>query len=398
MNQAPAEPEQEPKPVTTQPSRSRQISAYILLGLFCLVVPFSATAIWARNEVFNTDRYVDTVDELAADPVVQAAAATRVSDAIFERIDLGSRLAEALPGDQRILLGPATAAVENWVTQEIERFFASDEWQRIWNEANRVAHASLVAVLTGEGRGNLNVEGGQVILDLSPLVARIESRLGERGLDIVNQVTAGQPINAEIVILDSPELERARRAADLLDRLAYVLLLVALAALIAYFILAPSKRKAVIHAGLGLAVAMTIFLVLLAIARSLYLSGIDLESRRAVARVFFDTIVERIRTGSRALIVIGLLAALIGFLLGFAGRVQIPALAGAGPWIRVHRTVLGASVVGVACFVLVLWDRPSTAVVGWILVIAAVLLLTIWLVGRQAAFPPGGEAAASPGD
>jgi hypothetical protein len=193
-------------------------------------------------------------------------------------------------------------------------------------------------------------------------------------------------------------LAKARKAADLLNRIAWILLFVAVALLISYFLVAPSKRKALIHAGLGLAIAMTIFLGLLAIARALYLDGVDPDSRRKVATVFFDTILERIRMGSRAAVVLGLLAAAVGFGLGFARRVQIPQFAGTGAWIGAHRTILSAAVVGVACFVLVLWDRPSTAVVAWIAILAIALVLAIWLVGRQAVVAPPGEAAASPGD
>jgi hypothetical protein len=106
-------------------------------------------------------------------------------------------------------------------------------------------------------------------------------------------------------------------------------------------------------------------------------------------------ILERIRMGSRAAVVLGLLAAAIGYALGFAGRVQVPRIAGVGAWIGAHRTILSAAVVGVACFVLVLWDRPSTAAVAWITLIAVGLLIVIWVVGRQPpAIPRRGEAAA----
>jgi hypothetical protein len=395
MNQEPAESRPAAFETQARASRNREIAAKVLLGLFCLIIPFSATAIWARNQVFNTDRYVATVDGLAADPVIQEAAATRVSTAIFERIDLGSRVAEILPGDQRVLQGPVTAAVEQWATDQIDRFFASDQWQQIWNEANRLAHDALVAVLTGEGRGPLNVEGGEVTLDLNPLVAQIQTRLEESGLDIFDRVPSGEPINAEIVILDSPELAKARRASDLLDRFALLLALVVVALLISYFVLAPSKRKALMNAGLGLAISMTVFLGLVAIGRAFYLDGVEPESRRQVAAVFFDTILGRLRDGSRALILLGLIVVGVGFLLGFAGKVRVPRPVGAGVWVGAHRTILSASVVAVACLLLILTDRPSTAAVAWITLIAAGLLIAIWLVSRQPpAIPQRGEAAA----
>jgi hypothetical protein len=92
---------------------------------------------------------------------------------------------------------------------------------------------------------------------------------------------------------------------------------------------------------------------------------------------------------------IGLLIAAGGFLLGFLGRVRLPRVSGVGLWISDHRTLLSATVVAVACFALIHWNQASTAVVGWITLIAAALLIALWLVGRQAPpIPQTGEAAA----
>ena len=39
----------------------------------CALAPLSVVSVWARSEVTDTDRYVDTVAPLAKDPAVQAA-------------------------------------------------------------------------------------------------------------------------------------------------------------------------------------------------------------------------------------------------------------------------------------------------------------------------------------
>jgi hypothetical protein len=62
-------------PVSRQ--RWRTILAVLLIVLGCVLAPLAGLAVWARNQVTNTDRYVRTVAPLAADPAIQAASPTR---------------------------------------------------------------------------------------------------------------------------------------------------------------------------------------------------------------------------------------------------------------------------------------------------------------------------------
>ncbi len=67
-------------------TRWKVIGSRILLGLYCLSLPLSLVAIWANNLVLDTDVYVDTVAPLAADPDIQEAIATRLTDFVSGRI------------------------------------------------------------------------------------------------------------------------------------------------------------------------------------------------------------------------------------------------------------------------------------------------------------------------
>ena len=48
--------------------RWRTPVAVLLILVGCLLAPLSVLAIWAKNQVTNTDRYVATVTPLASDP------------------------------------------------------------------------------------------------------------------------------------------------------------------------------------------------------------------------------------------------------------------------------------------------------------------------------------------
>ena len=57
-----------PGPVPRQ--RWRTILAVVLIVLGCVLAPLAGVAVWARNQVTNTDRYVRTVAPLASDPAI----------------------------------------------------------------------------------------------------------------------------------------------------------------------------------------------------------------------------------------------------------------------------------------------------------------------------------------
>jgi hypothetical protein len=53
--------------------------ASLLIVLGCVLAPLAGVAVWARNQVTNTDRYVTTVAPLARDPAIQNAIADQIT-------------------------------------------------------------------------------------------------------------------------------------------------------------------------------------------------------------------------------------------------------------------------------------------------------------------------------
>jgi hypothetical protein len=68
--------------------RWRTIVASLLIVVACVLAPLSVVAVWTRNQVTNTDRYVATVAPLADDPAIQAAIADQITAQVFRYIDV----------------------------------------------------------------------------------------------------------------------------------------------------------------------------------------------------------------------------------------------------------------------------------------------------------------------
>jgi transposase InsO family protein len=79
--------------------RWRTVVATLLIVVACVLAPLSVVAVWTRNQVTNTDRYVATVSPLASDPAIQNAIADQITAQVFTYIDirgLTTQAAEAL--------------------------------------------------------------------------------------------------------------------------------------------------------------------------------------------------------------------------------------------------------------------------------------------------------------
>ena len=59
--------------------RWRSVVATLLIVIGCILAPLSVVAVWAKNQVTDTDRYVATVTPLASDPAIQNAVADKIT-------------------------------------------------------------------------------------------------------------------------------------------------------------------------------------------------------------------------------------------------------------------------------------------------------------------------------
>src|SRR3954464_11281599 len=76
--------------------RARRASVVLLLVLGCGLAVLSLVAIWLRVTLLDTDRYVNTVAPLAAEPPVQRAVATKLKTAIDAKVDYDGLIQQAL--------------------------------------------------------------------------------------------------------------------------------------------------------------------------------------------------------------------------------------------------------------------------------------------------------------
>src|SRR3954470_14961432 len=89
----------------------RTLVGGLLILVSCVLAPLSVVAVWARSEVTDTDRYVDTVAPLGRDPAIQHAVTESLTNVVFQYIDVQGITTQALGAvAQRDIVPPAVGA------------------------------------------------------------------------------------------------------------------------------------------------------------------------------------------------------------------------------------------------------------------------------------------------
>jgi hypothetical protein len=406
------EPVPEAAPVARR--RWRTIVATLLIVVACVLAPLSVAAIWTRNQVTNTDRYVATVAPLADDPAIQAAITDQITTQVFTYIDvqgltnqavdaLAERggLSPALADQLRALAVPIANGVQSFTRSQVARVVQSDAFADAWVQANRVAHQELVAALTGEGGGSVTVENDTVSINMAAFIQTVKQRLVDSGFSVAARIPE---VDASFVLFQSEDITRARSGFNLLNTLGVWLPVIAIVLLVLGVYVAKDHRRALIGAGIGIAVSMVVLALGLAVFRSIYLDAVPATVLpHDAAAVLYDTIVRFLRLGLRTVLVLGLVVAAAAFLTGqsvtavrtrqglsnaigwLAGGAERAGLrtGPVGTWVAEHKRALRIGAVAVAALALVFWGRPTGKVVLGLTLALLVVLALIEFLGRR---------------
>ena len=397
----------------------------ILIVLGCVLAPISVLGVWSANQVSDTSRYIANIEPLVHDPAIQNALTDKITIQITSRLNVAGVTDQAatllankgLPRVGTLLktFAPQIAsAVAGFIHSTVHKIVTSPQFANAWIQVNTVAHQQVVQVLSGQGGGAISTSNGQVTLDLGPFINIVKQDLVKRGFTLINSLP---PIHPSFVLFQSKNLVKAQSGYRLINDLKIVLPILTLLLLGLGVYVARGHRRALIGAGLGLAASMLVLGAGLLIFRGIYLSHVPESTLPSdAAAAMFDTFVRFIKTGLRAILVLGLVVAAGAFLTGpsvtavrtraaFASGLARARRSGehaglstgpVGKWTYAHRHGLRISAVALAALIFVFWGRPTAAVIIVLAIVLLVILGLIELIGRPPAQPAAPETAAQP--
>jgi hypothetical protein len=362
----------------------------IVLGVLCLVI--SPVAIWGRNLVLDTNRYVETVAPLVHNPGVQNVIVNQVDKQVEANLDIEAYVKQVLPPRASTLLAaPIQSAVYGLVHTVATRVVQSKAFYTIWVSINRVAHRQIVRLVTGHTVPGqvIVIRSGKVYLDLSQVVRRVKESLVAGGLTVASKLPV---VGATVQIAQVKGLESTQSAVRALNTLADWLPWIGLALVALGAWAARRHRRAVIAAALGLAAGMVVLAIGVMVLRSAYVKGVpDDIAPAATSQYVFDTISRYLRLGIRLVFVVGLLIALGVWVSGSSARavslrrgvlnwarhlgIGLPA----GPvttFVARYANFLRIAIVAVAGLVLLL-ITPTAAAIIVLAAVVVVLLLAV---------------------
>ena len=336
------------RPKRTGRRRVRQALAGILVVLTSLCIVAATIGIWTQRTLADTDRFVALVAPLADDPAVTNPLAARLSEEVFIALDVETRIQDALssipdlPPQASFLVGPLTAGAQSLVQQRVEDFLASPAFAELWVNLNRQVHGKVQALLNEdyEELPNVAVTGGEVQLNLVSVVAVIIQRLAQGGVDLlgidvtvpsiptslgsseaIDRLSSALGVTlpagfGQVTIMSAEELSGYQDAVRTMKRLVLATFLLSLILLALTIVVAPDHRRAVIWLGVGVVAVLFLAGVFLRRVEASIVEAIEGPGAKAAAQDVFDQVSSSLRQAGLLVLMIGIVAALLAYLLG----------------------------------------------------------------------------------
>lgn len=377
--------------------RVRSIAAAVLMVLATVLFAPSVVAFWGNRTVNDTEQYLETVGPLASTPEMQQALSQQISGAILARTDAETFLRNALadvikqyPATEK-LIGPLAAAFDAAIREVVNRLVTSQAFQDIWIEVNRIAQLGFIAALKGDPNGPVQLQGDQVVLDLTVVIDEVKKELVNRGFAFAANIQIDVK-NSQIVLVTAPQLAQLRTIYSFTNPVASYAFFVVCLIFVVAVLLSQRRARSVGIVGAIVLGSMALLSIALAIANTAFVNAFTGTPWAAASEKFWDQLLVYLTSAIVALVAIGAILVLAGWFASSAGaaaRARLSAAASQAPipvseglravasrWLVPLRIVA----IGIPVLVLILTGSLTLTKVLVTLMVVLLLLAAIELV------------------
>jgi hypothetical protein len=405
-------------------ARLRKVFAVVFVVIAVLTASAITPGLWARRTVYETKRYIAVVGPLASDPAIQEALARQLTQAVFTAVDIQAKVQAAIA--QRapkleFIAGSITTSLQGFVQDQVQKLFASDQFQQFWINANTLLQQQVVAVLDGKSQ-TLQVQGNQVVFNYLPLLNDALQQLSGTLSAMLNRTITLPTITPDTVpsqavasletalgvslpatfgsvtLFQGDELTSVQNAVSIFNKTLILAIVLFILSVALALILSTNRRRTLLQILTALIVVVVLERRFAIAQASNVVSMVKPENQAAVQAIigaFLSSLLlatKRILWALFVVLVVAVVTAPYPWALrarawvGDVGRAGVGAVRGAeiGPaaaWVGGHRDALMlAGAVAAAIFLLF-----ASISLGWFLVLAIVLVLYELAVYRIAA-------------
>lgn len=265
----------------------------VALSVFFIIIATAAMVLmtatqYVRDNVLNTNRFVEIVSPLPQQSPVAGALATYATSSLFNAVDTEAELKKFLPPPLDPLAAPLAATLKQKAVDVARDFIKSDNFKSIWISAVQLLHKNLMQVadkdLAQNSPTNINKATNAVAnLDLDGLVSQIEQRFGtnEAVVDAAHQVK-------DLQVDLQQDIDQLQQTVSFIKAGAYVLPYVFVAFMLAAIAAAYNRRHAVVAVGLVTILMGAVLLIGFKVGSQHYLAGIENGEYRAAAQIVYE--------------------------------------------------------------------------------------------------------------
>ncbi|WP_337007036.1 MULTISPECIES: hypothetical protein [unclassified Microbacterium] len=306
---------------------ARSIVAGIALAVAVLIAPIAAMGTWARLQLVDTDRFVETFAPLAQDPDVQDFVADQVSKAIHEQVDFDAVVGEVFDGLKALdlppraasalslLQAPAASGLTSLVDGVIHNVVASDQFADIWAQSLRVTHERAIAIMQDSPDTALQLaDDGVLSIDLGLVVDRVKAALQEQGVGAADLIPE---IDRSIPIAQADALVLVRTLYQIAVAAGFWLPWVVLGLVVVGILLARNRLRALFWTSAAFAAAFLLLAGGMGIGRTFFIHSVSPSiMTAAAAQSLFDEVTSLLSSTIVALALVGVLIAVWAWLAG----------------------------------------------------------------------------------
>ncbi len=329
-------------PTQYQPRKDRRPLRNGVAGVFAfltaLLLVSAVVGSWTTNTALDTDKFVARVGPIIDEPDVRQAVSSQLTTQITDALNLQAKIEPALPQNIKFLAGPIASGADSFIGTQVSNFVDTDAFRTLWDNALRLSQERVAAALTGQDT-NLVVVDGTVNIDLISVVNAVLAELSNNLPTIlgnsvqlsippdanVTQITAivqkylgvELPENfAQIPIMNASDLEAAQTGVQVVSTGNILLFVGALICLILALAISAGRRRTVFVLGMSVALVTGIVFFALRAVNQSTLAGISDPELQTAASTSVRVIFETLRSAATALVIIGVLLALVAYLVG----------------------------------------------------------------------------------
>jgi hypothetical protein len=337
--------------------------------------------VFANRLLFNPDNFASTSAQMLQSPAIRSAVSNYLVDQLYDNINVEGEIKSALPPQLQSLAGPAAGAVRSSAPQAVNVLLTRPAVQSLWEDANRAAAQTFVAIVNG-GNNAIGTNNGTVTLNLGAILKDAASRLG-----IPSSIFSKLPPSAaNLTIMKSNQLSLIQDLGNGIQGLALALTIVVPLLYAAAVALARGRRRRTL---MSVGFALTIVGLLGLGARLLLVTQVpdtlikDVSNRPA-GRAVVDIVTQILGDIAAAFVIVGVVLVLAALFTGPA-RYAVRSRRFIAPFLRDHP---GWTYGIVASLMLVIFIRQpihATGTLGGIIVFSVLAAVGTEALRRQTA-------------